>query len=79
MDSSIRALAPHHPGAMVFHVGALDFSTDIVGESPDSSFHLSVPTLALLVVDDLSDCTAGAEAQITSVGVSYWKVRPMVG
>lgn len=77
MNGSLRALAPTHPGALLLHIGELEFSTDIVGESPDFSFHLSIPSLSLLAIDAIPD--PAIENSKTSSGVSYWKVRPMVG
>ncbi|KAJ7430701.1 hypothetical protein B0H11DRAFT_2134571 [Mycena galericulata] len=55
VDGSVRVLASNHPGALVIHAGALDFSTSVVGDSPDVSFRLSVPELAVLMTDDLTD------------------------
>ncbi|KAJ7172409.1 hypothetical protein C8R46DRAFT_992546 [Mycena filopes] len=55
VDGSIRVSASRHPGALVVHTGALDFSTSVVGDSPNSSFHLSIPELAILMIDDLAD------------------------
>jgi autophagy-related protein 2 len=79
MNGSIRTFAPNHTGALVFYVDDLDFSTDIVGDCPDSSFHLFAPTLAVLLIDDIFDHIAEADAQSFSDGASYWKVRPTVG
>ncbi|KAJ7285766.1 hypothetical protein C8J57DRAFT_1168465 [Mycena rebaudengoi] len=71
VDGSIRVLALHHPGALVVHVGALDFSTSIVGDSPDMSFNLSVPDLALLMIDDLGDVVdTGSHS---NSGVAFWR------
>ncbi|KAJ7219339.1 hypothetical protein GGX14DRAFT_591678 [Mycena pura] len=54
-DGSIRVLADNHPGAVVIHTGSMDFSTNVVGDSPDSSFHITVSELAVLMIDDLGD------------------------
>ncbi|KAJ6596964.1 hypothetical protein DFH09DRAFT_107468 [Mycena vulgaris] len=70
-DGSVRVLAANHPGALVIHMGALDFSTSVVGDSPDTSFHLSVPELAVLMIDDLAD-TVDAGAHNNS-GVRLWR------
>ncbi|KAJ6630872.1 hypothetical protein B0H10DRAFT_2160244 [Mycena sp. CBHHK59/15] len=71
LDGSVRVSAANHPGALVIHIGALDFSTNIVGDSLDMAFHLSVPELALLVIDDLANITvAGAQS---SSGVRLWR------
>ena len=83
-DGSIRGLAPTHPGAAVLYIGELGFTTDIVGDSPEFSFHLSVPSISVLFIDSLPSPHDGAgtkQAQAASVsgGISHWKVRPMVG
>lgn len=75
MDGSIRGLAPAHPGALVFHVGNLDFSTDIVGNSQESSFNLLVPAASILFVDDLSVDGIQDERPLGSGGIVHWKVR----
>ncbi|KAJ7632689.1 hypothetical protein FB45DRAFT_913186 [Roridomyces roridus] len=54
-DGSIRVRSSIHPGALVVHAGALDFHTSVVGDTPDSSFHISVQQLAVLMIDDLAD------------------------
>jgi autophagy-related protein 2 len=75
VDGSIRVLASNHPGALVIHTGALEFSTSIVGESPDTTLRLSVPELAILLIDDLAD-TIDAGAHNNS-GTRLWRVRRM--
>ncbi|KAJ7109447.1 hypothetical protein C8R44DRAFT_937041 [Mycena epipterygia] len=70
VDGSVRVLASNHPGALVIHAGALDFST-VVGNSPDTSLHLSVPALAVLMIDDLADAI-DVGAHIDS-GVRLWR------
>ncbi|KAJ7111548.1 hypothetical protein C8R43DRAFT_1041373 [Mycena crocata] len=71
LDGSIRIVAANHPGALVVHTGALEFSTSVVGDSPDTSFHLTVPELAVLVTDDLADTIdPGAHS---ATGVRLWR------
>lgn len=79
IDGSIRAFAPVHPGCVVIYVGELNFATDIVGDSPEVSFHLAIPAISLLLTDDLSDSVEGAEATPSRVsstvkGIAHWKV-----
>ncbi|KAF8212161.1 hypothetical protein K438DRAFT_1806068 [Mycena galopus ATCC 62051] len=70
-DGSIRIIASNHPGALVIHAGALDFSTSVDGDSPESIIHLSVPELAVLMIDDLADCVdPGAH---DNSGVRFWR------
>lgn len=83
VDGSIRGVAPTHLGSMVLYIEELDFTTDIVGDSPEFSFHLLVPSASLLFIDVLSDPYEGAGAQQTQMssaprGISYWKVRLMI-
>ena len=73
-DGSVRALAPQHPGAIVVHVGDLEFSTQVVGNSPESTFRLLVPALAVLVVDDASGIVTVAQKTNFSHGVTFWQV-----
>ncbi|KAJ7449880.1 hypothetical protein FB451DRAFT_1052586 [Mycena latifolia] len=70
-DGSIRVFAANHPGALVIHAGALDFSTSVVGDSLETSFHLSIPELAVLLIDDLAD-TVDAGTHNNS-GVRLWR------
>ncbi|KDQ60992.1 hypothetical protein JAAARDRAFT_31991 [Jaapia argillacea MUCL 33604] len=74
-DSSIRAFAPPYPGALVLFLGEIDFTTDLVGASKDFSFHLSVPSLSILLVDDISSAIShdNAKNETFSSGVIYWK------
>ncbi|KAH7922102.1 putative peripheral membrane protein [Leucogyrophana mollusca] len=55
MDSSIKATASRHSGAAVLHIGATDLSTELVGNSTELGFKLSIPSISLLFVDSLSD------------------------
>ncbi|RDB21446.1 Autophagy-related protein 2 [Hypsizygus marmoreus] len=72
-EGSIRLLAPSHPGAIVLHIGDLDFSTDIVGSSSESFFRLSIPALALLAVDDTSERETDGDNVIPRHGINFWK------
>lgn len=70
--------APRDPGVLVIHVGDSYFSTDVVGDSPDSSFQLSVSALALLFIDDVSNQEVEGEPRNLGYGVAFWKVRSVV-
>lgn len=74
-DGSVRALAPQHLGAIVVHIGDLEFSTEVVGNSPESTFRLLVPALAVLVVDDASGVVTATQKTTFSHGVAFWQVR----
>ncbi|KAH9854243.1 hypothetical protein C2E23DRAFT_754086 [Lenzites betulinus] len=77
VDTSIRLLAPSHPGAVVPYIGELDFSTVIEGNSPTSTMNLSIPALALLLVDDVSgshdESDTPVRVDLGKQGVGFWK------
>ena len=79
-DGSVKTHAPTHPGALVFYIGDLTLNTDIVGGAPSSLFHVLVPDLSILLLDDLGSSTGGLPSGklLTSAnqGVAYWKVYP---
>ncbi|KAH9935004.1 uncharacterized protein B0H18DRAFT_1082721 [Fomitopsis serialis] len=79
VDTSLQALCPTYPGALVPYVGELDFSTVIEGLSPELTFLLDVPAFSLLLVDDakaisqqLDSAKTGHTTSRTS-GLEYWK------
>ncbi|KAG6874206.1 hypothetical protein C0995_003752 [Termitomyces sp. Mi166 len=72
LDGAIRVFAPNHPGAVVIHIDDLEFATDVIGESPDSSFCLSIPSLALLAVDDISN-EVTVDDLFLRRGATLWK------
>lgn len=77
MDGSIRAYAPTKPGAIVLYVGDTDLTTDITGNSLESTVTLGIQYLSLLAIDDLST-QGGESAGLHDIkGVSYWKVSCM--
>ncbi len=55
VDCSIKTLAPTHRGAFVLHVGDLDFSTVIIGNSPETSLQLGVQGTSVFFVDDVDN------------------------
>ncbi|KAI9064447.1 hypothetical protein FKP32DRAFT_1685733 [Trametes sanguinea] len=77
LDTSIRLLAPSHPGAVVPYIGELDFSTVLEGNSSTTTINLSLPTFALLLIDDLStspeDSEEGTRTHSSASGVAFWK------
>jgi autophagy-related protein 2 len=78
MDGSVRAATSSHPGALVIHLGDLEFSTNIVGASPEKSFHLSVSTMSSLFLDDaiIDSVATNLSSNANPLGgVPYWKVH----
>lgn len=71
-ESSVRVYAPTHPGALLLHVGDMEFRTDIIGSAIENAFHILIPSLSLLTVDDMACCEDVGAHQAS--GVSYWKV-----
>jgi len=80
-DGSIRGLAPTHPGVLVFYIGELGFTTDIIGDSPEFTFNLAVASFSVLFIDNLTIQGAGPKqaSAAPANGGTYWKVRPMMG
>lgn len=76
MDTSVKLLAPLYPGSVVIYVGETEFSTIVVGGAQDSSFHLIIQSLSLLLIDD-GNAVSGDEGDHMSIGsgVTLWKVR----
>ncbi|KAF8636724.1 hypothetical protein AX17_003527 [Amanita inopinata Kibby_2008] len=71
-ESSLCVFAPSCPGSLVLHVGDLELGTDVVGNASESIFHLLIPTLSLLAIDDVS-CCENTEVVSKYSGISYWK------
>ncbi|KAI1795867.1 hypothetical protein LXA43DRAFT_989826 [Ganoderma leucocontextum] len=75
-DTSIRLFAPTHKGALLPYIGELEFATVIEGNSHNMSMSLGVPSLSLLLIDDLAsndgDVTP-ARASSAAHGVPFWK------
>ena len=77
LEGSIRAYAPNNPGAMVVYLQELKFSTDVIGDSRESSFRVNAMGLALLAADDISSQEANPPSLIR--GVSRWIVSGFYG
>lgn len=76
VDVSVRLKAPEYPGAAVLHLGEADFSTELVGNSTESAFNLSVSSLHFLIVDSIRDAIEATETTQApgGHGVGLWKV-----
>lgn len=66
----------------MFYVGDLTLNTDVVGDAPSSLFHVLVPDLSILLLDDLESKIDGPAADripaSVNRGAAYWKVRPLL-
>jgi autophagy-related protein 2 len=72
MDGSIQLFPPNHPGSLVAHLQELEFSTDVVGDSRDSSFHINASSVSLLALDDGGRWDAHPSRSLR--GVAVWTV-----
>lgn len=76
VEVSAQLQAPGYPGAAVLHIGEADFSTELVGNSPETGFKLNVPSLHCLLIDSIIDTPEFQEppSNPTKPGMSLWKV-----
>lgn len=76
VDVSIHARAPGYPGAMALHLGEAEFSTELVGNSPESTFGLSISSSHIFLVDSIEDAieSIGTSRSFPGRGVDFWKV-----
>lgn len=72
IDGSIRTFAPNHPGAVVVYLQELGFSTDVIGDSRETSFRVNATGLALLAADDISSQEVNLSSSLR--GVPRWMV-----
>ncbi|KAF8163360.1 hypothetical protein B0H34DRAFT_764867 [Crassisporium funariophilum] len=72
LDGSLRAFAPKHPGALVSYIQELEFSTDVIGDSRDSSFRFSATGLNVLAIDEHKEQGGDGEAVNSLRGISTW-------
>ncbi|PPR03614.1 hypothetical protein CVT24_007729 [Panaeolus cyanescens] len=70
LDGSIRVFGAKHPGSLVSYIQELDFSTDVVGKSPESTFEISAASFALLAIDDVNSIVPESRRNVP--GVSFW-------
>ncbi|KAI0082632.1 hypothetical protein K474DRAFT_1610655 [Panus rudis PR-1116 ss-1] len=77
MDSSVRTLAPSHPGSAVLYIGETNFSTVIIGNSSELSFQLLMQNASLLLIDDIHDAFDDTEGDVRKMdqvpGLGHWK------
>ena len=73
----MRLFAPHHTGAFVLHLGDVDLSTDVVGDSPEIPLHLAGRALTSLFIDNhlegVQDSHNRSQPEVQ--GPVYWKAR----
>ena len=62
---------------MVVYLQESEFSTDVIGDSRESSFRINAMGLALLAADDISSQEVTLPSSIS--GVSRWMVSGLYG
>lgn len=74
-DGSVRLFAPNDHGAFVLHLGELDFSTEMVGDSPDIRLQIAGRTLTALFADNHLEAVpdTGGPSQPSAQDALYWK------
>jgi hypothetical protein len=74
IDGSILSLAPNHPGGILIGINELNFETDIVSEIKALEFHLTAPSLAVLMLDSRESPSAGFIEKPLQSMLSHWAV-----
>lgn len=75
VDVSVHLRALGYPGAAVLHLGEAEFSTELVGNSSESAFKLSVSSSHIFLADSIQDAFGTGTTQSSlSRGVDFWKV-----
>lgn len=74
VDGAIRLFSPNYPGGLVTHLQEMEFSTDVVGDSRDSSFHINGTSLSLLALDDCVRQETVTQSKYIPGGIAKWTV-----
>lgn len=74
-EGSVRLFAPNNNGAFVLHLGELDFSTEMVGDSPDIRLRITGRALTALFADNHLEAVQdpGGPSQPGAQDALYWK------
>ena len=75
-------LPPKHPGALAISIQELEFSTDLVGDSPETQLQLLVPSLRIMFIDELPG-SGIMQPSLDRVpqslwGYEKWRVREII-
>ncbi|SRR5882762_6927619 len=76
-EGSVRLFAPNNNGAFVIHLGELDLSTDMVGDSPDIQLRIAGRAVTALFTDNHLEAVEDSNGT-SQPGVQdavYWKAR----
>ncbi|KAF8590435.1 hypothetical protein K439DRAFT_1657242 [Ramaria rubella] len=71
-DGSFHVVGPNRLGALVIYIGEIEFSTDLVGDSHETVFSMTVTNSYALFIDDTYTSTTTGDIS-THSGVEYWK------
>ncbi|QRW04386.1 autophagy-related protein 2 [Ceratobasidium sp. AG-Ba] len=52
VDSCLKLVGPTHPGALLLVVSQVQFSTDIVGSSPETIYDAALSSVTLMLIDE---------------------------
>ncbi|KAI0306470.1 hypothetical protein B0F90DRAFT_1690173 [Multifurca ochricompacta] len=75
IEGSVRLFAPTNTGALVLHLGDLDLSTEVVGDSPEMRLRTAGHALTALFINNYLEAVqdAGNRSAFDAQGVPYWK------
>jgi autophagy-related protein 2 len=79
-EGSVRLFAPKNNGAFVLHLGDLDLSTEMVGDSPEILLCIAGRDLAALFTDNYLEAAqeASIQNQPNAQGALHWKARRLL-
>ncbi|QRV75478.1 autophagy-related protein 2 [Ceratobasidium sp. AG-Ba] len=79
VDSCLKLVGPTHPGALLLVVSQVQFSTDIVGSSPETIYEAALSSVTLMLIDEEKaepeDATTTPSKVRFANDVDIWKRR----
>ncbi|KAH9063334.1 hypothetical protein EDB87DRAFT_1603168 [Lactarius vividus] len=74
-EGSVRLFAPNNNGAFVLHLGELDLSTEMVGDSPDIRLRIAGRALTTLFADNHLEAVqdSSSASRPSAEDALYWK------
>lgn len=74
-NCSLQLRAPSHPGSIVGALNDVDFSADLVGNSPEMSMRLRIASAWILAIDAVLPSEPKLSSRTRTVQASdYWRV-----
>lgn len=75
VDVSVQLEAPEYPGSAVLHLGEADFSTELIGNSPELGFKINISSLHFLIIDSIHGFSeVKPDQKRAGLGATLWKV-----